>query len=187
MDRLGHAADETVLVATQLLELQDKSPEREDESETDSDTTHSDASEAMHLQMEESDVIVESSRFVLSSIGSSTSRLTSVSSELNQTVLVRLFHNARDWQYVRQANVCYSQDGGLDLREVSNNLDVAGECRVGKILYNQKTANSIYGQVIDPVNGRPFYLYNGDIIDSLEVQQLLEQDGYLRIVRHKGM
>jgi hypothetical protein len=82
--------------------------------------------------------------------------------------------------------VHYNLDGDLDLHEVAMHLNITGGCRVGVPLYNQTAININYGQVIDPVNGRPFYLYNENIIEWLEVQQLLEHDCYLRIVSYKS-
>ena len=47
-----------------------------------------------------------------------------------KVVLVRLYANRLDWNYIREAQVSCNNDGGLDLENVREQLGVQGKCRV---------------------------------------------------------
>jgi len=81
-----------------------------------------------------------------------------------KVVVVRLYKNRLDWDYIREARVSCDIYGGLDLEEVRKQLGIQEKCRL-----------------IDPQNKWPFHLYNGTIVDSGDVIDLTE-DGCLQAV-----
>jgi hypothetical protein len=50
-----------------------------------------------------------------------------------KVVVVRLYKNRLDWDYIREARVSCDINGGLDLEEVRKQLCVQGKCRVSGV------------------------------------------------------
>jgi len=54
-------------------------------------------------------------------------------SDYTKVVVVHLYKNRLDWDYIREARVTCDNNGGLDLEQVREQLGVQGRCRVSRV------------------------------------------------------
>jgi hypothetical protein len=50
-----------------------------------------------------------------------------------KVVVVHLYKNRLDWDYIHEARVSCDISGGLDLEDVREQLGVQGKCRVSRV------------------------------------------------------
>jgi len=95
---------------------------------------------------------------------------------------VRIYLQATDMDHILQTQVQHGIRREIDIDKIREVLHLKGECCVSNCANRHTSFTHITPKLIDPENSKPFYPYNGSILDGDDVDDMKDSKNYLRIV-----